>query len=353
MSGTSLDGLDFAAVEFWKTDNKWNFKLLKTETFNYSFNWRKELQNAPRLSGIKLAKLNIDYGKLSAEYAKHFIEKNKFTPEIIASHGHTVFHQPEKGITLQIGSGNEIAAITGITTVSDFRSMDVALGGQGAPLVPVGDYHLFSDFDYCLNLGGFSNISFGENGKRIAFDICPVNIILNYFAEKQGLSYDTNGNTGKKGKINNQLLDQLNALQYYHQKPPKSLGREWLESEFLPVIDKTTNFSEFKKIQTGSIEIKDILRTLYEHIAIQIGKTGESGKMLITGGGAFNSFLIQRIKVNTNLEIIIPNKQIIAFKEALIFAFLGVLKFRGEINCFATVTGAKKDSSVGVISNVY
>ena len=339
MSGTSLDGLDFALAEFGKNGEKWNFRLLSTETISYNLTWKKKLINAAKLSGIKLTKLNLEYGKHIGEQASGFLNKSKIRPEIIASHGHTVFHQPELGFTLQIGSGYEIAVQTGITTISDFRSMDVALGGQGAPLVPVGDKLLFSDYEYCLNLGGFSNVSFDEKKKRIAFDICPVNIILNDFAEKQGLPYDINGDLGRKGKINTQLLNDLNALPYYQQKPPKSLGREWLENEFGTVLEKY-NINDFDK-----------LRTIYEHIAIQTGKIGENGKLLVTGGGAFNTFLMQRIKANSSLEIILPNKQLIAFKEALIFAFLGVLKYLGEINCWASVTGAKRDSSGGIITN--
>lgn len=339
MSGTSLDGLDLVAVVFWQTGKTWNFHIETAETVEYSAEWKNRLKNAPELSGVKLIQLHTEYGRFLGNETKRFIAENNFEPDLVASHGHTIFHQPEKGFTFQAGSGFEIAAVTGITTFADFRTGDVALGGQGAPLVPVGDRFLFSEYDYCLNLGGFANISFEKNGKRIAFDICPVNFILNHFAEKQGFTFDKNGDLGRKGKINTILLNQLNRLDFYHSSTPKSLGREWVEQVFMPVL---SNFE---------ISDEDKLRTVYEHIAQQIvGTTGRGeGKMLVTGGGAFNTFLIESISGKTPVELVIPANEIINFKEALIFAFLGVLKYRGEINCLASVTGAKCDSSVGII----
>ncbi|MEN8118556.1 MAG: anhydro-N-acetylmuramic acid kinase, partial [Bacteroidota bacterium] len=329
MSGTSLDGLDIAAVEFYFRSNKWNFKLLNAETVSYSQKWEKKLKESPTLSGEKLTELHSEYGKLTGEQVNKFIAKTGFQPELIASHGHTVFHQPEKGYTLQIGNGAEIAAKTETLTVSDFRTLDVALGGQGAPLVPVGDKFLFPEYEYCLNLGGFANISYEKDGIRLAFDNCPVNFILNHFAEKQGLPFDRDGNLGRLGKVNIKLLDKLNQIPFYSSDSPKSLGREWVENEFFPVLNKL------------KISDADKLRTVYEHIAVQITKAvSGKGKMLITGGGAFNSFLIERIKSLTSTEIVIPSKEIIDFKEAIIFAFLGVLRVQGINNCLASVTGA-------------
>jgi anhydro-N-acetylmuramic acid kinase len=341
MSGTSLDGLDLVAVAFWQTSDKWHFHIEAAETFEYSKEWKNRLKKAPEFSGVELIQLHTEYGRFLGNETKKFIQKTGFKPELISSHGHTVFHQPEKGFTFQAGSGFEIAVVTGITTIADFRSGDVALGGQGAPLVPVGDRLLFSDYDYCLNLGGFANISFEKNGKRIAFDICPVNIVLNHFAEKQGFSFDKNGELGRKGKVDFELLNQLNQLEFYFTEPPKSLGREWVEQVFVPVLN------DFE------IPDADKLRTVYEHIAQQIAGTidrdGGEGKMLVTGGGAFNTFLIELISVKIPVELIIPENEIINFKEALIFTFLGVLKDRSEINCLASVTGAKSDSSAGIV----
>lgn len=338
MSGTSLDGLDIAAVEFRFNEGEWNFNLVSADTISYSEEWEQSLKTAPQLSGEKLTELHSNYGYFIGEQINAFIQKTNFAPDLIASHGHTVFHRPDKGYTLQIANGAAISAVTKHLTVSDFRTGDVALGGQGAPLVPIGDKLLFSDFDYCLNLGGFANISYEKDGKRLAYDNCPVNIVLNYFAEKKGLPFDNDGDLGRQGEINAELLEKLNQLPFYQSTSPKSLGREWVESAFFPVLN------EF------NISDTDKLRTLYEHIAIQIANAvSNSGKMLITGGGTFNSFLIERIKDLSNAEIVIPSKDIIDFKEAIIFAFLGVLRVKNLNNCLASVTGASKDSCGGVI----
>ena len=338
MSGTSLDGLDLVAAEFWQTDGKWHYNIAAAETENYTQYWTEQLKTAPDLTGQQLVQLHIDYGRYLGQKTKAFIHKTRFTPELIASHGHTIFHQPENGFTFQLGSGFEIAAITGITTVADFRSGDVALGGQGAPLVPAGDKLLFSGFEYCLNLGGFANISFDENNSRKAFDICPANIVFNYYATKNGLLFDRNGDLGRKGNIDFLLLEKLNSLDFYKKEPPKSLGREWVESEFLPVLEK------FECAEPDKIS------TVYEHVAQQISKIiRNNGKLLITGGGAWNTFLIELIETKSNLKITIPPREIVDFKEALVFAFLGALRVQNTINCFASVTGAKNDHSAGVV----
>jgi anhydro-N-acetylmuramic acid kinase len=338
MSGTSLDGLDLVAAEFWQTAGKWEFEILLAKTNSYSNNWKSWLSNSPTLSGEKLIELHTKYGRFLGNKTLGFIQKIGFQPDLIASHGHTVFHQPDLGFTFQIGNGADIAAITGITTVSDFRTGDVALGGQGAPLVPIGDKLLFSEFDFCLNLGGFANISFEKNGKRIAFDICPVNIVLNSFAAKQGFEYDKGGELGRKGKVNAELLKKLNELDFYLKQPPKSLGREWVEQVFIPILNN------------AEISDNDKLRTIYEHIAYQITQIAAgSGKILVTGGGTFNNFLIELLSNKTSIEFVIPTKEIVDFKEALIFAFLGVLKISGQNNCLSSVTGAKCDSSTGIM----
>ena len=338
MSGTSLDGLDIAACEFEFTRGKWKFSISEALTIAYNSEWLEKLKKSPHLSCEHLIELHSQYGRFIGLQINKFIGETGFTPDLVASHGHTIFHQPEKHFTFQLGSGTEIAASTQITTVADFRSGDVALRGQGAPLVPIGDKLLFSDFDSCLNLGGFANISFEKNNCRIAFDICPVNIILNHFAEKQGLPFDKNGELGRKGIVNHELLKELNNIKFYHQEPPRSLGREWIDDVILPVINSP-----------GCSE-EDKCRTIYEHIAEQISKSIQrNGNVLITGGGAFNSFLIELIRKKTKTQINLPDPQIINFKEALIFAFLGVLKIREEINCLSSVTGASKDSSTGVI----
>jgi anhydro-N-acetylmuramic acid kinase len=272
---------------------------------------------------------------------KQFIISNQLKPDFIASHGHTVFHQPNKGFTLQIGSGQSMAIELGLPVVCDFRSKDVALGGQGAPLVPIGDKKLFSGYDACINLGGIANVSFdNEKGERVAFDICPFNMGLNYLANKLGFDYDDAGKNAKKGKLSSVLLEELNQLDYYSQPYPKSLGVEWFNNYCLPLINDE------------SIPVLDRLHTFSHHVAAQIKITVEGiegKKVLLTGGGAYNSFVIKVLKQTCDKSFVTPPGSIIDFKEALIFAFLGMLRMNEEINVLKSVTGAQKDSSSGII----
>ncbi len=338
MSGTSLDGLDIVYVSFDKKKYK-NFQIHHSETIPYSKTWKKKLANAIFKSNDEIQKLDIAYGELLAEKVNAFRKENNIVDvDFIASHGHTILHQPEKGITLQIGNGQVLASQTQKKVVCDFRTQDVKLGGQGAPLVPIGDALLFDQYDACLNLGGFANVSFEENNKRIAFDICPVNIVLNYYVNSLGLEFDNEGLIAASGTIHNELLQELNSLQFYKMNPPKSLGLEWVQSTIFPLIDQK------------NMDIKDVLRTFVEHIAIQIGNSTKKCKdLFITGGGVFNSFLTQRIQQYSNSEISIPENQIVHFKEALIFSFLGLLRIDNQVNCLSSVTGATMDHSSGAI----
>ncbi len=338
MSGTSLDGIDLVYVKFLKNSYK-NFKILASETVAYSLEWKQMLQNGIHFSSEELLQLDISYGKHLGAVLNNFIHNYKIeTLDFIASHGHTILHQPEKGITLQVGSGKEIAKITKQKVVCDFRTQDVKLGGQGAPLVPIGDELLFSEFDFCLNLGGFSNVSFNKNNQRVAFDICPVNIVLNFYANKIGLEYDASGKIASEGKLNQELLDALNSLDFYSRKPPKSLGLEWVQKEIFPLINKF------------EVDVSSVLRTFVEHVAIQIAKIIKDSKaVLITGGGVYNSFLMERLKCYTNVKVVESSDALINYKEALIFAFLGVLKIDNQVNCLQSVTGASKNHSSGVI----
>ena len=340
MSGTSLDGIDLMYVRF-KNDDYKNFKILHAETISYSKEWKQLLQNAIFSDELALQQLDVTYGRFLGGILNNFISNYKIVKiDFIASHGHTILHQPAKGITLQIGSGAEIAKITKQKVVCDFRTQDVQFGGQGAPLVPIGDALLFSEYDFCLNLGGFSNVSYHKDSTRIAFDICPVNIVLNFYANKIGLAYDASGKIASEGKINEVLLEKLNELEFYQQKPPKSLGLEWVQKNIFPLID------EFET------DVPSILRTFVTHIALQISKViYKSDKVLFTGGGVFNTFLMDEIRQYSKAQIVLPPKELIDFKEALIFAFLGLLKIRNEINCLQSVTGASKDHSSGVIFN--
>lgn len=338
MSGTSLDGVDIVYVRFDKED-EYSFDIIYSKTISYSNSWKQELKNAFSQSKEELNLLDIEYGKFLGNLVNDFIVKYEIKElDFIASHGHTIFHKPNEGYTLQIGDGNTISQITGHKVVCDFRTQDVELGGQGAPLVPIGDELLFSEYGYCLNLGGFANISFEHNNERIAFDICPVNIVMNFYANKKGLEYDDKGILASKGKIDTLLLLELNEIDFYKSLQPKSLGYEFVVSDVFPMIEKY------------NIEIEDVLRTFVQHIVVQISnKINSPGKLLITGGGAFNAFLINELKKMISNEIVVPNETITNYKEALIFSFLGMLRIDNQTNCLKSVTGAKKDHSSGKI----
>ncbi len=337
MSGTSCDGLDITYCEFYK--NKiWNYKITHCETIRYDKILIKKISK--KFSHINEELLSLDkyFGVFIGEQIVSFIKKHKVNVDLICSHGHTVIHNPNKKITFQIGCGKKINSITEIKTVSNFRVQDVELGGQGAPLVPVGDHLLFNKYKYCLNLGGFANISEKNKSNIIGYDICPCNIILNFYAQKLGFEFDDKGSLASKGKINKSLLQKLNNLKYYHTKGPKSLDVSWVKNNFSPILHRY------------KIDPKDKLATITKHIAVQIAKCVKNQKTIISGGGAFNENLIKILIEESNSKIIIPNKKIINYKEAMIFGLLGVLKIRNEINCYKSVTGAIKNSVVGVIN---
>jgi anhydro-N-acetylmuramic acid kinase len=340
MSGTSLDGLDLAFIEF-ELNNYWSFRIVKAETIEYSEEWREILKTLISLSIENVQEIDEKYTLYLAKEIRGFIERYGINDlDAICSHGHTALHRPESGLTYQIGNLKTISDLVGETVVCDFRVEDVKLGGQGAPLVPIGDHLLFSEYDYCLNLGGFANVSTIINGKRIAYDICPVNIVLNHYVSKKGLYFDDEGKIAASGKISSELLKNLNTLNFYLLKPPKSLGLEWVKEFVFPLIDR------------HQLCVEDILKTFIEHVAYQIGmqiNNKQNSTILITGGGVYNLYLIHRIKDFTTNTIIIPTKNLIEYKEALIFGLLGVLKLRGENNCLQSVTGADKDHSSGYI----
>lgn len=338
MSGTSLDGIDFAEIIFTYT-NKWSFELKKCDTFAYSKNWTDKLQTAVNFSESELNQLNKEYTVYLASQINQFITKNTIQNiDAVCSHGHTILHQPHKGITLQIGNLPELTKLIQQKVVCDFRVADVQLGGQGAPLVPIGDRILFPEYTYCMNLGGFSNVSFEKDNTRIAYDICAVNVVLNYYAQQLRLNYDNEGQIARTGNLNNELLKQLNNLPFYKENTPKSLGMEWVNAQVLPIIESL-------KIPT-----KDKLHTFIKHIATVISKdlnASAEETILVTGGGAYNTFLMECIQKETLAKIIIPNNQLVEYKEALIFGLLGVLKLNNKINVLSSVTGAKKDHSSG------
>ncbi|SFU30985.1 anhydro-N-acetylmuramic acid kinase [Pustulibacterium marinum] len=338
MSGTSLDGVDLVYCEIYE-DATWKFNIYEARTYAYSSLWKSKLENAISLAAEELEELDIAYTKYLSEVINQF--KSEFSLndiDAVCSHGHTVFHEPHNGITKQIGNRPELASLINELVVCNFRVQDVELGGQGAPLVPIGDQLLFSNFDFCLNLGGFANVSYQENEIRIAFDICPVNIVMNVFARQLGEEYDKGGAIARTGKIHEELLNELNQLSYYQKTPPKSLGLEWVKAEVLPIIQKFT------------LVEKDVLRTFVEHVAIQLSEVIQPNKtVLVTGGGAYHSFLMERTEKLAGVSIELPENELVEFKEALIFAFLGVLRMCNKVNCLKSVTGAKHDHSSGYI----
>ena len=340
MSGTSLDGLDIIYVKF-TFDGDWNFTIHYAKTITYSKFWKERLKGLINASSKDLKQIDEDYTVYLSELVQSFIAKYNITDiDFISSHGHTALHRPKQKITYQIGNLPKLAKLLGHDVVCDFRVQDVEFGGQGAPLVPIGDKLLFHEYDYCINIGGFANLSTEIKGIRIAYDICPTNIVLNYYVNEFGYDFDDKGSFAKRGAINEQLLLELNTLEFYKKEYPKSLGLEWVSENIFPLIDKY------------NLKTEDILKSFVEHIAIQISNEinkKENALILITGGGAYNDYLISRIKSKTQNTIELPSKEIIEFKEALIFGLLGVLKIRGEVNCLASVTGAKQDHSSGKI----
>jgi anhydro-N-acetylmuramic acid kinase len=340
MSGTSLDGLDIAYCELHMINKNWEFDILEAETVNYTQVWIQILQEAPTLDGLSLALLHTSYGHWIGQTTKQFITKHNIQPDLIASHGHTIFHRPADKMTLQIGSGAAIAAETGITTVSDFRSLNVALGGQGAPLVPIGDRLLFSDFDACVNIGGFANISMESGQSRKAWDICPVNIVINNLTNRIGLPFDASGEIARSGSPDKVLLKALDALPYYKMEAPKSLGKEWVEHNIYPLLDNR------------NISHQDLICTFTHHAAQQISSNlprAVNEKVIFTGGGTHNTYLISLIRDMASCSVVVPDDKVVDFKEALIFALLGTLRLQNMTNCLSSATGAVKDCSSGAI----
>ena len=339
MSGTSMDGLDISCARYYYNNGSWSFELLACETFPYSADIKRELIKGFNKES-SLLDLDQYFGEVLSNYVIRFLKKYNFNIDLISSHGHTIFHNPDNGYTNQIGLGSVIAKKTNIPVVSNFRQQDIDFGGQGAPLVPIGDYLLFSEYDSCLNLGGICNISFNLNEIRYAYDICPCNMVLNIICSKIGKDFDEDGNLAAMGFVNQTLLNELNQIDYYNLDIPKSLGKEYVEVYFLTIINAST------------LSVNDILATFVEHIAYQISFTFLKFKIsnsLFTGGGSFNKYLINRVINLTDTKIIIPNNDIINFKEAIIFGFLGVLRLLNKANCLASATGASQDHSSGDI----
>jgi anhydro-N-acetylmuramic acid kinase len=344
MSGTSMDGIDLAHVTLTETEGgKWDYQINAAKTIDYSETWRIRLSKLRLQPSLIFHKTDRYYGQYIGQLINEFIEENNLEVDLIASHGHTVFHQPENNITAQVGDGNAIAAVTGIPTVANFRAMDVVKQGQGAPLVGLADELLFNEFAYCLNIGGFANISANVNGERISYDICPANIILNRIAREFGQDYDEDGKIAESGQIDYDLLAQLNEIEFYHQSGPKSLGREWINKNF------------WYHVRESGASKEDKMKTMVDHIALQIANQIEHladgdpsvSRVFTTGGGAFNTVLIDHLKTHTEAEVVIPEEKVVEYKEALAFALLGVLRVENKVNINAAATGATSDSIAG------
>lgn len=335
MSGSSLDGLDIAFIELTETAGKWTFEILATDCIAYSPQWNSRLQNAINLSAYEYALLNTEYGHYTGQQVNHFIEKHGLHHKVhlVASHGHTTFHSPSQRMTAQLGDGAAIAVETKLTVISDLRAMDVAAGGEGAPIVPVGEKLLFPGYDYFLNIGGIANLSINKEN-HVGFDVCAANRVLNMLAAEEGLEYDKDGALAASGSLNDQLLRELKKMDYYGKPYPKSLANDFGTDIVFPLIKQF------------NLATNDALRTYTEHISEQIHNAVGSeinAKMLVTGGGAFNSFLMDCLKkklAEKNTELVVPDEKIIAYKEALIMALLGVLRWREEATVIPTVTGA-------------
>jgi anhydro-N-acetylmuramic acid kinase len=342
MSGTSLDGLDLALVEFWQ-DVQWHFRLHAATTIPYSNQWKAVLSNLENCSSFDYARADMELGHYFGEQARQFIAAQAVQPLFIASHGHTIFHQPSIRLTTQIGHGAALSAASGYPVICDFRTLDVALGGQGAPLVPAGDHLLFADYDFCVNLGGISNFSVVHQGKRISYDVAFTNMLFNYLTKKLGLDYDEGGAIARSGNCLPDMLTQFNADPYLQQRFPKSLGKETFVSYYVPLIE------------ASAASVADLLCTAVHYSAFQLAENIQQfnrrqPKVLLTGGGAFNTFFVELLQsLLPEATIVIPDAAIIAFKEAIVFAFLGVLRYLGQPNCLSSVTGASADSCGGAI----
>jgi len=344
MSGTSGDGLDIAYCSY-ELQDQWAYEIIDAVTIPFPKELGQKLMRCHMLSALELSLLDVDFGNWMGEKVREYCSEKQIKPMAVCSHGHTVFHQPEKGLSLQIGNGWALHQASGQRVINDFRMKDVQLGGQGAPLVPIGDRLLFPAIDFCINLGGIANISMEVAGHRTAFDTCPFNLLMNAQANVLGAEYDKAGAWAREGDFNEKLFEALNAIPYYNKSAAKSLGREDLENDFMPLL-----------ISSGLSE-KEILRTLVEHYVFQMAKvikqyqSNDHPTVLITGGGAYNSFFVERLdsQLASKWNHTVATSELIEFKEALVFGFLGVLRLRDENNCLASVTGARIDSSGGVI----
>lgn len=350
MSGSSLDGLDIAYVELEESFGKWRFSVLQAACMPYSPEWEGRLRNATNLTARDYLLLDAEYGHYIGQQVNTFMQHHElaYKVSLIASHGHTTFHLPPF-MTAQLGSGAAISTETGLPVVSDLRTIDVALGGQGAPMVPIGERLLWPEVPLFLNIGGIANISINGPSAYLAYDVCPANRVLNLLSELRGKSFDENGSIAAAGKVDHTLLDELNSLSYYGQPYPKSLSNDFGTEVVYPML------------MASGLTVEDMLRTYTEHIAVQVateverhlsGLTIAAPQLLVTGGGALNTLLLERLKTHLEpmrVQVDRPDVEIVQYKEALIMGILGVLRWREETTAIASVTGARRDSIGGAL----
>lgn len=355
MSGSSLDGLDIVFAEFVHQAGSWTFEIVAADCYSYEDEWKVKLQNATQLNALDYQLLHAEYGHYLGKEVIRFIEERKlhYKVGLIASHGHTTFHLPTRKMTAQLGDGAAIAAQTGLPVVNDLRAMDVAFGGQGAPIVPIGEKLLLKEYNMYLNLGGIANISFNDATDYIAYDVCPANRVLNMLAAKEGKEYDAGGQLAALGNVHQPLLEKLNALPYYQQAFPKSLANSFGVDEVYPLI-RSFGLTHFDELRTCVEHIVQQLKSAIANHQLSANYKSETtnSKLLVTGGGAFNTFLINRLSEelqSLHVDVIIPDENLVKYKEALIMAFIGVLRWRQEYNVLSSVTGAERDSIGGAV----
>lgn len=354
MSGSSLDGLDIAYAHFNLHDDEISFELKKAETIEFSEQWQRRLRNLPKADALSFAKTHTYFGHLMGSMVNDFIEKYQIEVDCIASHGHTIFHYPDKRMTIQVGDGAALAAITGLPVINNFRTHDIAINGEGTPLAPIADKYLFHGYDFYLNIGGIANISCDVNGRFVAFDIGAANQIFNPLAHLLNLPYDNNGDVAKNGRINTLLLESINVMDYFQEDYPKSLDNSWLQQNILPqylitedTVENRLRTAVEQLAQQTALSIQQIIKK--EKLSVK----NEPFRIFATGGGAFNHFLIERMEKVCNqyfpTKIVVAKPEIVEYKEALLIALMGVLRVQNKVNVMSSVTGAKIDTIGGAI----
>lgn len=347
MSGSSLDGLDLATVEYEiDGDSIRDWKVLYAASYEYPEKWQSKLESAPAASGYKLASLHAETGNFFGDLCLRFIEESGITPDYIASHGHTVMHAPKLSFTLQIGDASHIAVRAGVPTISDFRTADIAAGGQGAPLAPIVEQYLYKGYGMYLNLGGIANISAHGDSGILAWDVCPCNQLLNFSAGRKDLPYDQDGLLARTGSVDQALLGEFRKIIPLPHSNPYSLDNTFILTKFISLL------------KASFLSVEDQLCTSVEYISDCITKQAKQARnllgtqptMLITGGSAHNTFLIERLKARLSqhsIEAVVPDDATIDFKEAILMSLCGLLRILQKPNALASVTGASRDTVNG------